>query len=47
MLLGSATKHCNVKTVLQPFETIQGGGGGGALHMKGVGMLIVNFEVNP
>ena len=44
MLLGSATKHCNVKTVLQPFETIQGGG---ALHMKGVGMLIVNFEVNP
>ena len=45
MLLESATKHCNVKTVFQPFETIRGEGG--APHMKGVGMLIVNFELNP
>ena len=24
-----------------------GGGGGGALHMKGVEMLVGNFELNP
>ena len=43
MLLGSATKHCNVKTVLQPLETIQGG----TPHMREVGMLVVNFELDP
>ena len=35
MLLESATKHCNVKTVLQPFETIRGGGGGGSASERG------------
>ena len=25
----------------------RGGGGGGTLHMKRVGMLVGNFEVNP
>ena len=26
---------------------VPGEGGGGTLHMKGVGMLIGNFELNP
>ena len=29
------------------FSAAQGGGGGGTPHMKGVGMLVANFELNP
>ena len=35
----------NEQIVIESYPT--GGGGGGTPHMKGMGMLVGNFELNP